>query len=120
MPGDNWTAPTCEAVLTLDAALVPEFTSAVQEVIWQRLSMVLSRLERSDVQSLVIESGLPSLSRVAQDWRQVPAPAPTNHARRERRAGEGYPMEDDLVFGSQAELVAYQVLKELQRERPVQ
>jgi hypothetical protein len=120
IPGDNWTAATSEAVLTVDAALVPEFTPVVQEVIWQHLSRVLSRLERGDVQSLVIEGALPPLPLVAQDWRQMPAPAPTNQARRERRAGEGYPTQDDLVFGSRAELVVYQVLTELQRDRPVQ
>lgn len=39
-------------------ALVPEFTTAMTEAIWQRLRAVFKQLERLDVQSLVVEAAL--------------------------------------------------------------
>ncbi|MGW6505125.1 AbiJ-related protein [Nonomuraea angiospora] len=117
IPGDNWTDATYEAVLTVDPALVPEFTPAVTDLIWQHLSTVLKRLQREDVMSLVVEAVLLPLPPVPQNWRQVAAtPAATNQARRERAVGEGYPTLDGLVFGSRAELVVYQILCEIQRD----
>lgn len=118
-PGDNWTESTSEAVLSVDATLVPEFAPELQKVIWGRLQTVLTRFERGDVQSMVVESELPSLPQVVENWRQF-APAPTNQARRERQLGDGYPTQDDMVFGSRAELVVYQVLTEIQREHQPQ
>lgn len=67
MPNDNWTDATYEAVLTVDRALVPEFTSAITEAIWQRLRAVLKPLERLDVQSLVVEAALRPLPEITQD-----------------------------------------------------
>jgi len=118
-PGDNWTESSSEAVLSVDAALVPEFTEELQKAIWGRLQMVLTRFERGDAQSMVVEAALPTLPQVAEDWRQ-PSPAITNQARRERQLGEGYPTQDDMVFASRAEIVVYEVLTELQRDHPPQ
>ncbi|MFC7723211.1 AbiJ-related protein [Nonomuraea recticatena] len=121
MSGDNWTAATYEAVLTVDPALVLEFTPAVTELIWRHLGTVLKRLQREDVRSLVVEAALLPLPPVPQNWRQVAAtPAATNQARRERAVGEGYPTLDGLVFSSRAELVVYQILCEIQRDSPLQ
>lgn len=119
MPNDNWTADTYEAVITVDRALVSEFTTAVIDLIWQRLQVVLKRLDRDDVQSLVVEAALRPFPEIKQDWRHQ-ASRPTNQARRERRSDEKYPSADDLVFGSRAELAVYQVLQELQRALPPQ
>lgn len=120
MPGDNWTSDTYEAVLTVDRALTSEFTPDVTDSIWQRLREVLKRLDREDVQSLVVEAALRDLPGVAQDWRQLDTGylSPTNQARRERGKGERYPTAHGLVFASRAELVVYEVLCELQRARP--
>lgn len=83
MPNDNWTSDTYEAVLTVDPALVPEFTPTVTDLIWQKMGVVLKRLRRQDVQSLVVEAALLPLPQVVQNWRQLSAaPAPTNQARR--------------------------------------
>ncbi|MFE0377269.1 hypothetical protein ACFW1M_17155 [Streptomyces inhibens] len=122
MSNDNWTADTYEAVITADRALVPEFTTAVTDVIWQRLATVLKRLEREDVQSLVVEAALRPFPGITQDWRHQDTDplTPTNQARRERKSNEVYPTADDLVFASRAELAVYHVLQELQRERPTQ
>lgn len=120
MPGDNWTSDTYEAVLTVDRALTPEFTPDVTDSIWQRLREVLKRLDREDIQSLVVEAALRDLPGVAQDWRQLDTGSlsPTNQARRERGKSERYPTADGLVFASRAELVVYEALCELQRARP--
>lgn len=114
-PGDNWTESSSEAVLLVDAALVPEFTEELRKVIWGRLQAVLARFEHSDVQSMVMETALPALPEVAEDWRK-PSPAITNQARRERQLGEGYPTQDGMVFASRAEIAVYEVLTKLQRE----
>lgn len=37
MSGDGWTVDTYQAVLTVDRALLPAFTAAVTDAIWQRL-----------------------------------------------------------------------------------
>lgn len=117
IPGDNWTDASYEAVLTVDPALISEFTSTVTEVIWQHLGSVLKRHDREDALSLVVEPTLLPLPAVPPSWRQTSAtPAATNQARRERAAGEGYPTLDDLVFSSRAELVVYQVLCDIQRD----
>lgn len=42
IPGDNWTDPTYEAVLSVRPDLVPEFTSEVLDRIWSRLDPVLT------------------------------------------------------------------------------
>jgi len=118
-PGDSWTEPSSEAVLYVEATLVPEFTQEVKMAIWRRLKMVLARFERDDVQSLVVEDALPAIPPVAENWRQL-SQRPTNQARRERQLGDGYPTQDDMVFASRAELVVYQVLIELQRENQPQ
>jgi AbiJ N-terminal domain 3 len=122
IPGDNWRSDTYEAVLTVPAQLVPEFTTEVIERIWQQLTMVLGKYDRHDVQAIVIEEAAPPLPYVQPDWRQLATAeiqdAPTNQARRER-AGEGYPTQDGLTFTSRAEVVVYQLLVELQRERPI-
>lgn len=121
MPNDNWRADTYEAVLTVDPALVPEFTTEVIDLIWQHLGSVLKRLQCEDVQSLVVAAALLPLPQVPRDWRQqTAAPAPTNQARRERGTNKGYPMVEELVFGSRAELAVYHVLVEIQREFPPQ
>ncbi|MEU5992805.1 hypothetical protein ABZ806_27880 [Spirillospora sp. NPDC047418] len=120
-PGDNWRADTYEAVLTVEAEFVPEFTSPVTDLVWRNLASVLQRLQREDVQSLVVEAAVPPLPDVGRDWRQAvirSASTPTNQGRRERQIGDGHPTQDGLVFGSRAELVVYQVLKEIQRESP--
>jgi hypothetical protein len=117
-PGDNWTADTYDAVLAVDAALADEFTPEAISLVWEQLRLVLGRAERGDVRALVIEAAPTALPAVAADWRQS-IQVPTNQGRRERAAGiEGYPTEDELVFASEPELTVYQVLKELQRERP--
>ncbi|MEV0624199.1 hypothetical protein AB0I81_63580 [Nonomuraea sp. NPDC050404] len=116
-PGDNWRSNTYEAVLIIGPTLAAEFTPAVLDPIWEHLRGVLRQLGREDVMSLVVEEARPQLPPVSQDWRQLAAtPAPSNQARRERKAGEGYPTMDELVFGSRAELVVYQVLTEIQRD----
>ncbi|TXL87236.1 Shedu anti-phage system protein SduA domain-containing protein [Streptomyces sp. IB2014 016-6] len=69
MPGDGWTTDKYEAVLTVNRALLPEFTPSVTDLIWQRLRPVLTRLQREDVQSLVMEGNTGSLPDVPQDWR---------------------------------------------------
>ena len=69
---------------------------------------------------LVIARAIAPLPAVSADWRIHAADAarrPTNQARRERR-GDGYPSEDGLTFGSQAELAVYKILVELQRDFP--
>ncbi|MEU9408763.1 Shedu anti-phage system protein SduA domain-containing protein [Streptomyces sp. NPDC048281] len=77
MPGDGWTADTYEAVLTVDRALLPAFTEAVTDAIWQRLQSVLTRLRREDVQSLEIEGTIEPLPAVSQSWRsQTAEPVP--------------------------------------------
>ena len=121
IPGDNWTDATYEAVLAVDTRLRPEFTAELTGRIWEALGAVLSHHGRQDVQALVIEQAAPQLPAIAADWRdqaaQATKQAPGNQARRER-AEEGYPAQDGLVFGSQAELAVYQVLVDLQRESP--
>ncbi|WP_184986535.1 hypothetical protein [Sphaerisporangium rubeum] len=119
IPGDNWRDASYQAVLTVDPVLVPEFTPAVRDLIWQHLGTVLERLERADVFSLVVEAALLPLPPVSENWRQVAAtPTANNQARRERAVGEGYPTLDNLVFGSRAELVVYKVLCAIQRDSP--
>ncbi len=73
MPGDGWTVDTYEAVLTVDRALLPAFTKAVTDAIWQRLQSVLTRLQREDVQSLVVEGDSAPLPAVPPDWRNQTA-----------------------------------------------
>ncbi|MEU9958634.1 Shedu anti-phage system protein SduA domain-containing protein [Streptomyces sp. NPDC050982] len=77
MPGDRWTDDTYEAVLTVDRALLPAFTAAVTDAIWQRLESVLARVQREDVQSLVVEGDIEPLPTVPPDWRnQMAEPDP--------------------------------------------
>ncbi len=123
IPGDNWNSDTYEAVLTIDPALAQEFTTEVTDRIWAALGAVFNHHGREDVQSLVIEqAGLPPPA-ISADWRdqatQPSRQSPSNQARRERAEG-GYPSQDDLVFGSRAELAVYHVLAEIQRECSVQ
>jgi hypothetical protein len=119
IPGDNWTDATYEAVLTVDSRFVPEFAAEVTDGIWEALGAVLTHHGRQDVQSLVVEPAATRLPAIAADWRdqaaQAPKQAPSNQARRER-ADDGFPGQDSLVFGSQAELAIYQALVDLQRE----
>ncbi len=75
MPGDRWTDDTYEAVLTVDRVLLPAFTKAVTDAIWQRLESVLTRLQRQDVQSLVVEGDIGHLPTVPPDWRSQTAEA---------------------------------------------
>ncbi|TMR42217.1 hypothetical protein [Actinomadura geliboluensis] len=123
VPDDNWRADTYEAVLTVEAELVSDFTPSVTDSVWRSLASFLHRLQREDVQSLVVEPSVPSLPDIGPDWRKSAASSastPTNQGRRERQIGDGHPSEDGLLFGSRAELVVYQVLKEIQREGPPQ
>jgi hypothetical protein len=107
-------------VARVDAALTDEFTPEAVALVWEQLRLVLGRAERGDVRALVIEAAPTALPAVAADRRQS-VQAPTNQGRRERAAGnEGYPTQDELVFASESELTVYQVLKDLQRERPAQ
>jgi hypothetical protein len=123
IPGDNWNSYTYEAVLTVDPALAQEFTTEVIDRIWAALGTVFSHHGREDVQSLVIEQPVLPLPAISADWRdqatQPDRQRPSNQARRERAEG-GYPSQDDLVFGSRAELAVYNVLAEIQRECSVQ
>ncbi|MEU2717959.1 Shedu anti-phage system protein SduA domain-containing protein [Streptomyces sp. NPDC007205] len=73
MPGDGWTAATYEAVLTVPSVLLPAFTEAVTNAVWQRLEAVLARLQRADVQSLVVEGDMGPLPAVSPDWRNQTA-----------------------------------------------
>ncbi|MGW3956789.1 AbiJ-related protein [Streptomyces sp. NPDC004752] len=73
MPSDGWTVDTYEAVLTVDRALLPAFTKAVTDAIRQRLESVLTRLQREDVQSLVVEGGKGPQPAVPPDWRNQTA-----------------------------------------------
>jgi hypothetical protein len=122
IPGDNWTEATYEAVLTVDPLLATEFTADARNRIWTALGAVLTHHGRENVQSLEIQQAASPLPSVAADWRAQAAHAlrqpPGNQARRER-AGDGYPAQDGLVFGSRAELAVYQVLVEIQREFPL-
>ncbi|MDH6502416.1 hypothetical protein M2156_008726 [Streptomyces sp. SAI-149] len=68
-PGDGWTDATYEAVLTVPSVLLPAFTEAVINAVWQRLEAVLARLQREDVQSLVVEGDMGPLPAVSPDWR---------------------------------------------------
>jgi AbiJ N-terminal domain 3 len=119
IPDDNWTEATYEAVLTVDPQLAPEFTAGITGRIWKALGVVLTHHGRQNVQSLVIEQVAPQMPAVTADWRdqvaRAPRQAPGNQARRERTE-EGYPAQDGLVFGSQAELAVYQALVSLQRD----
>lgn len=75
MPGDGWTEATYEAVLTVNRTLLPEFTEEVTDAIWQQMEPVFTRLQREDVQSLVLAGDLGPLPAVPPDWRiQVPKP----------------------------------------------
>ncbi|MFD7408762.1 Shedu anti-phage system protein SduA domain-containing protein [Streptomyces sp. NPDC059866] len=73
IPGDGWTDATYEAVLTVPSVLLPAFTEAVINAVWQRLEAVLTRLQREDVQSLVIEGDMGPLPAVSPDWRDQTA-----------------------------------------------
>lgn len=73
MPGDGWTVATYEAVLTVPSVLWPAFTEAVRAAVWQRLEAVLTRLQREDVQSLVVEGDMGPLPAVSPDWRNQTA-----------------------------------------------
>ncbi|MFJ2257315.1 Shedu anti-phage system protein SduA domain-containing protein [Streptomyces sp. NPDC087844] len=84
MPGDRWTDDTYAAVLTVDRVLLPAFTKAVTDAIWQRLEPVLKSLQRQDVQSLVVEGDLEPLPAVPPDWRNQTADADPPIARRLR------------------------------------
>ncbi|MFD3380977.1 MULTISPECIES: Shedu anti-phage system protein SduA domain-containing protein [unclassified Streptomyces] len=84
MPGDRWTDDTYEAVLTVDRVLLPAFTKAVTDVIWQRLEPVFTRLQRQDVQSLVVEGDPGPLPAVPPDWRNQTAEDDPPIARRLR------------------------------------
>jgi hypothetical protein len=121
IPDDNWTSATYEAVLTVTPEAAPEFTPDVESRVWSALSAVLAHHGRDDVLTLVIARAIAPLPVVSTDWRLQAAMAaqrPTNQARRER-AGDGYPCQDGLTFGSQAELAVYNVLMELQRDFPI-
>ncbi|MFM9539868.1 Shedu anti-phage system protein SduA domain-containing protein [Streptomyces turgidiscabies] len=73
MPGDGWTDATYEAVLTAPSVLLPAFTETVINAVWQRLGAVLTRLQRADVRSLVVEGDLGPLPAVSPDWRSQTA-----------------------------------------------
>jgi AbiJ N-terminal domain 3 len=122
IPGDNWTSATYEAVLTVAPEAAPEFTPEVESRVWRALNAVLARHGRHDVLTLVIERAIAPLPVVSADWRLQAADTarrpPSNQARRER-AGDGYPVQDGLTFGSQAELAVYNILVDLQRNFPV-
>lgn len=122
IPGDNWTDSTYEAVLTVAPAIAAEFTTEIKNQIWKALSTVLTHHGRRDVQKLVIERADTPLPMVSPDWRAQAASDTmqplSNQARRERASG-GCPAQDDLVFGSQAELAVYNVLVDIQRDFPV-
>ncbi|MER7643723.1 Shedu anti-phage system protein SduA domain-containing protein [Streptomyces sp. NPDC126522] len=77
VPGDAWSAETYQAVLTVDHALLPAFTKAATDAIWQRLESVLTRLQREDVKSLVVEGDVGPLQAVSPQWRnQTARPLP--------------------------------------------
>ncbi len=121
IPDDNWTSATYEAVLTVAPEAAPEFTPDIESRVWSALDAVLAHHGRDDVVALAIARATAPLPAVSADWRLKAADArqsPTNQARRER-AGDGYPSQDGLTFGSQAELAVYNVLVELQRDFPV-
>lgn len=122
-PGDNWTEPSSEAVLTVDPRITAEFSDEVTDCVWQALSTVLIHHGRDDVLSLVIEPTTPPMPALTAEWRagvaQVLDLQAGNQARHER-AGGGHPTEDDLIFASRAELAVYRVLKDIQRACPVQ
>ncbi|MEV7438980.1 hypothetical protein ACIQJX_28810 [Streptomyces griseoviridis] len=82
MPGDRWTDNTYEAVLTVDRVLLPAFTKAVTDAIWQWLEPVLTRLRRQDVQSLVVEGDIGHVPVVPPDWRNQTAGDDPPEARR--------------------------------------
>ncbi|MFD8802990.1 Shedu anti-phage system protein SduA domain-containing protein [Streptomyces atroolivaceus] len=69
MVGDPWTDATYEAVLTVPSVLQPSFTTAIIETIWGQLQTVLARLQRPDIQSLVIDGDPGPLPSVSEDWR---------------------------------------------------
>jgi hypothetical protein len=84
-----------------------------------KLETVLRQHGRQDVFGVVAEPTIPPLPDVAADWRaqaeqQAAVGLPINQARRERADG-GYPVANGLTFGSQAEVVVYELLVELQR-----
>ena len=121
IPDDNWTSASYEAVLTVAPEAAPEFTPDVEARVWNALAAVLAHHGRDDVLSLVIARAIAPLPMVPADWRLHATDAarwPTNQARREH-AGDGYPSQDGLTFGSQAELAVYNILVELQRNLPV-
>ncbi len=122
-PGDNWTESSSEAVLTVDPRITAEFTDEVRDRIWQVLRTVLVHHGRDDVVSLAIEPTTPALPALTADWRagaaRVLEQPGGNQARLERAEG-GHPSEDGLMFASRAELALYRILKDLQRESPVQ
>ena len=71
---------------------------------------------RDDVLSLVVESAAPQLPAIAADWReQATTRPPSNQARSDRAKGSS-PTEDNLVFGSLAELAVYRTLRDIQRD----
>lgn len=116
IPGDNWTERSSEAVLTVDPRLTAEFSDEVRSRVWQALSAVLTHHGRDDVLSLVVESAAPQLPAIAADWReQATTRPPSNQARSDRAKGSS-PTEDNLVFGSLAELAVYRTLRDIQRD----
>jgi hypothetical protein len=73
IPGDRWTDATYEAVLTVPSVLLPAYTEAVTDAVWQRLQAVLIRFGRQDVQSLAIERDIEPLPAVPPNWRNQAA-----------------------------------------------
>ena len=69
IPGDRWTDATYQAVLTVPSLLLPAYTEAVTDAVWQRMEAVLVRFERKDVQTLAIEGDIGPLPGVTPDWR---------------------------------------------------
>ncbi|WP_237527205.1 hypothetical protein [Streptomyces sp. SID2119] len=114
MTNGNWTDATYEAVLTLDRALAPEFTTAMAKAIRQRLKAVFKQLERDDAQSPVIEAALRPLPEITQDWRHR-GDDPTKQAGHERQSNQGYPAANGPTFASRAELAVYQILQDLRQ-----
>ncbi|WP_241843976.1 hypothetical protein [Streptomyces sp. CB02130] len=73
MAGNSWTDDTYEAVLTVPSVLLPSFTATITDTIWARLQTVLTRLQRADVQSLVVDGDPGPLPSVSEDWRDQEA-----------------------------------------------
>lgn len=119
--GTTRTVYAQQAILDVEDHLIPRFTPDVQSRLLDTLGYVASRNGESGIAHLSVRPALPE---VDANWREtfaarLSADEVSNQARRERDR-PGYPVEDDMTFGSKEELIVYQALKEIQQDLPAE